>query len=144
MLYTETDFSVHRDGRKKDKQMATELARIAELSAQNPTMVFTSIAHLINVKLLRECHEKMDGDKAVGIDGVTKEEYGKNLEENLVDLVARMKKRAYKPKPARRVEIPKDNGKTSRSASTATRTSWCRKHSGEYWKPSTSRCFMTK
>ena len=49
--------------------MATELARIAELSAQNPTMVFTSIAHLINVKLLRECHEKMDGDKAVGIDG---------------------------------------------------------------------------
>ena len=34
----------------------------------------------------------MDGDKAVGIDGVTKEEYGKNLEENLVDLVARMKK----------------------------------------------------
>ena len=112
MLYTEADFSVHRDGRKKDKRMATELARIAELSAQNPTMVFTSIAHLINVKLLRECHEKMDGDKAVGIDGVTKEEYGKNLEENLVDLVARMKKKAYKPKPARRVEIPKDNGKT--------------------------------
>ena len=92
--------------------MATELARIAELSAQNPTMVFTSIAHLINVKLLRECHEKMDGDKAVGIDGITKEEYGKNLEENLVDLVDRMKKKSYKPKPARRVEIPKDNGKT--------------------------------
>ena len=95
MLYTEADFSVHRDGRKKDKQMATELARIAELSAQNPTMVFTSIAHLINVKLLRECHEKMDGDKAVGIDGVTKEEYGKQLEENLADLVARMENRAY-------------------------------------------------
>ena len=75
-------------------------------------MVFTSIAHLINVKLLRECHEKMDGDKAVGIDGITKEEYGKNLEENLVDLVDRMKKKSYKPKPARRVEIPKDNGKT--------------------------------
>ena len=92
--------------------MATELARIAELSAQNPTMVFTSIAHLINVKLLRECHEKMDADKAVGIDGVTKEEYEEKLEENLVDLVDRMKKKSYKPKPARRVEIPKDNGKT--------------------------------
>lgn len=92
--------------------MATELARIAELSAQNPTMVFTSIAHLINVKLLRECHVKMDADKAVGIDGVTKEEYEEKLEENLVDLVDRMKKKSYKPKPARRVEIPKDNGKT--------------------------------
>lgn len=144
MLYTETDFSVHRDGRKKDKQMATELARIAELSAQNPTMVFTSIAHLINVKLLRECHEKMDGDKAVGIDGVTKEEYGKNLEENLVDLVARMKKRAYKPNLQEGLKFPRTTGKPDRSASTATRTSWCRKHSGEYWKPSTSRCFMTK
>jgi group II intron reverse transcriptase/maturase len=92
--------------------MATKLERIAELSAQNPNMVFTSIGHLIDVKLLRECHEKMDGDKAVGIDGVTKEEYGRHLNENLVDLVDRLKKKSYKPKPARRVEIPKDNGKT--------------------------------
>ena len=75
-------------------------------------MVFTSIAHLINMQLLRDCHEEMDGDKAVGIDGITKEEYGKKLEENLTDLVDRMKKKSYKPKPARRVEIPKDNGKT--------------------------------
>ena len=91
--------------------METKLERIAELSAQNPTMVFTSIAHLINVNLLRDCHEKMDGDKAVGIDGVTKEDYSMNLEANLVDLVDRMKRKSYKPKPARRVEIPKDNGK---------------------------------
>jgi group II intron reverse transcriptase/maturase len=91
--------------------METKLERIAELSAQNPTMVFTSIAHLINVNLLRDCHEEMDGDKAVGIDGVTKEDYSMNLEANLVDLVDRMKRKSYKPKPARRVEIPKDNGK---------------------------------
>ena len=36
-------------------------------------MVFTSIAHLINKELLKSCHESMDKDKAVGIDGVTKE-----------------------------------------------------------------------
>ena len=92
--------------------MATKLARIAELSTQNPNMVFTSIGHMIDVNFLRECHEKMDGDKAVGIDGITKEEYGRHLNENLVDLVDRLKKKAYKPKPAKRVEIPKDNGKT--------------------------------
>lgn len=92
--------------------MATKLARIAELSAQNPTMVFTSIGHLINVELLRECHVAMDKDKAVGIDGVTKEDYEQHLDENLVELVRRMKNKSYKPKPARRVEIPKDNGKT--------------------------------
>ena len=53
----------------------------------------------------------MDGTKAVGIDGITKEEYGRNLEENLNALVERLKRKSYKPKPARLVEIPKDNGK---------------------------------
>lgn len=75
-------------------------------------MVFTSIGHLINKELLKECHEAMDGKKAVGIDGVTKEDYGQKLEENLDELVRRLKQKSYRPQPARRVEIPKDNGKT--------------------------------
>ena len=53
----------------------------------------------------------MDGTKAVGIDGITKEEYGRRLEENISALIERLKKKSYKPKPARLVEIPKDNGK---------------------------------
>ena len=92
--------------------METKLARISQLSKENPDMVFTSIGHLLNKKLLKSCHEKMDGKKAVGIDGVTKEEYGKNLEQNLTELVERLKNKSYKPQPARRVEIPKENGKT--------------------------------
>lgn len=62
--------------------------------------------------MLKKCHETMQKDKATGIDGITKEEYGKHLEENLEKLVERLKNRSYKPKPARRVEIPKPNGKT--------------------------------
>lgn len=92
--------------------MATKLERISQLSRENPDMAFTSIGHLINKELLKKCHAEMDGSKAVGIDGITKEEYERNLEKNLDDLVARMKRKAYKPQPARRVEIPKDNGKT--------------------------------
>ena len=92
--------------------METKLARISQLSSENPDMVFTSIGHLIDKELLKDCHVKMDGDKAVGIDGVTKEEYSRNLEENLERLVERLKKKSYKPQPARRVEIPKENGKT--------------------------------
>ena len=91
--------------------MLTKLARISELSATNPDMVFTSVAHLINVELLEDCHKEMDGKKAVGIDGVTRDEYNKNLKENLENLVERLKRKAYHPKPALRVEIPKDNGK---------------------------------
>ena len=92
--------------------METKLARIAQLSQENPKMVFTSIGHLINKEMLKDCHAKMDADKAVGIDGITKEEYDKHLDENLEKLVESLKQKSYKPRPARRVEIPKDNGKT--------------------------------
>lgn len=92
--------------------METKLERISQLSKENPEMVFTSLGHLINVEMLKECHEKMDKDKAVGIDGVTKEDYGRNLHENLNKLVDRLKSKSYRPKPARKTEIPKENGKT--------------------------------
>lgn len=91
--------------------METKLARISQLSSENLNMVFTSIGHLINKEMLKECHKKMDGEKAVGIDGVTKEEYSRNLEENLEKLVGRLKEKTYKPQPARRVEMLKENGK---------------------------------
>ena len=55
--------------------METKLARISRMSAENPDMEFTSLYHLINCEMLRNCHDKMDGTKAVGVDGITKEEY---------------------------------------------------------------------
>jgi len=91
--------------------MATKLDRISELSASNPKMVFTSLYHLINADLLRECHADLDGDKATGVDNVTKAEYEANLEDNLYDLVERLKRKNYKPQPSLRVYIPKADGK---------------------------------
>ena len=92
--------------------METKLARISQMSRENPAMIFTSIGHLINKEMLKSCHEAMDGTKAKGIDGVSKADYEEHLEENLDRLVDRLKRKAYHPQPARRVEIPKDNGKT--------------------------------
>ena len=94
-----------------DNDMATKLDRISELSASNPKMVFTSLYHLINADLLRECHNDLDGDKAAGVDNVTKAEYEANLEDNLYDLVERLKRKNYKPQPSLRVYIPKADGK---------------------------------
>ena len=92
--------------------MGTKLARISQMSRENPKLVFTSIGHLINKEMLRSCHEAMDGRKARGIDGMSKADYEEHLEDNLDRLVDRLKRKAYHPQPARRVEIPKDNGKT--------------------------------
>ena len=94
------------------EEMGTKLDRIREMSASNPKMAFTSLYHLINDDLLRECHKAMDGKKATGVDNVTKAEYEENLDENLRDLVDRLKRKAYKPQPSLRVYIPKVNGKT--------------------------------
>ena len=91
--------------------MGTKLDRIRKMSASNPKMVFTSLYHLINEELLRECHREISGNKATGVDNITKAEYGKNLEENLRGLVDRLKRKSYKPQPSLRVYIPKVNGK---------------------------------
>lgn len=92
--------------------MTTKLERISELSKQHPEMKFNSIGHLINIEMLKECHYKMDGRKAVGIDGISKEEYNSNLDNNLKQLVEKLKNKSYRPRPARKVEMPKENGKT--------------------------------
>lgn len=68
-----------------------------------------NLASYISVETLKAMHKKMDAKKAAGIDKVTKEEYEKNLDENLKSLVAKMRSGAYKPHPSRRVYIPKDN-----------------------------------
>jgi RNA-directed DNA polymerase len=92
--------------------METKLERISQLSSKNPMMKFNSIGHLINEELLKACHVKMDADKAAGIDGITKADYSVELSHNVSKLVERLKSKSYRPKPAKRIEIPKDNGKT--------------------------------
>ena len=91
--------------------MTTKIARINQIAKERPKEVFTSIYHLINKELLKECFDELDGDKAIGLDKVTKDEYFHNLDENLGNLVEKLKNKAYRPSPARRVNIPKANGK---------------------------------
>jgi len=86
----------------------TKLKRIAALSAANPEMVFTHVIHYFNEESLRTCFHELDGKKAIGIDRIDKACYGENLDENLRNLVDRMKRMAYIPGPVRQVLIPKD------------------------------------
>jgi len=85
-----------------------KLALIAERARREPQCQFTSLAHLLDERFLARCYHRLDRDRASGVDGVTWKEYGEHLEENLRDLVARMKAKRYKPQPAKRVYIPKD------------------------------------
>lgn len=84
-----------------------KLSLITGHARRDPDFQFTSLAHLLNVEYLRDCYKSLNRNKAVGIDNVSWEEYGRDLDENLVQLVSRLKRKKYKPIPARRVYIPK-------------------------------------
>ena len=70
-----------------------------------------TLMHKVNKETLKLQHEKQLSNKASGIDGITKEEYGSNLENNLDLLIKRMKSFSYEPQAVRRTYIPKANGK---------------------------------
>ena len=77
-------------------------------------MVWTTLAHHIDLELLREAYRLTRKDGATGVDGQTAQEYEENLEENLKTLLERLKSGTYQAPPVRRVYIPKGDGKKSR------------------------------
>ncbi|HNS22991.1 MAG TPA: hypothetical protein PKH24_21005 [Sedimentisphaerales bacterium] len=96
-----------------DPGTRTQLALLSQRAREEPQLRFTSLAHLLNEGFLRDCYHRLGRDRACGIDGVSWKEYGERLDENLTDLVWRLKAKRYKPQPSRRVYIPKD-GHTQR------------------------------
>ena len=95
--------TVHGNG----EPVETKLLRITEKARKEPCFKFTSLYHLMNEELLRECFKRVRKDAAAGIDEMTKEQYAANLDANLSDLIGRLHRMAYRPQPVRRVYIPK-------------------------------------
>ena len=95
--------------------MGTDLTRIGEKARKEPDLVFTSLYHHISdVDNLRACYDSLEAKKATGVDGVTKEEYGRDLEDNLQELSTRLKRMGYCPAPSRRSYIPKAGSEKGR------------------------------
>jgi RNA-directed DNA polymerase len=92
--------------------MSTKLEKLAERARRDPTAQFHSLAHIIDMEVLRGAFDRIRKDAAMGVDGVTKEQYGEALERNLEDLLGRLKSKKYRHQPIRRVHIPKAPGKT--------------------------------
>ena len=92
--------------------MSPGLLKVVERAKREPDGRFHSLAHLIDVPALERAYRRARKDAAVGVDGITKEEYGQELEANLKDLHTRMRSKRYRHHPIRRVHIPKGHGKT--------------------------------
>ena len=87
--------------------MKDKLDLITEKARTNKRLKFTSLIHHINEENLVRCYQELKRNRASGIDNITVEEYGKNLKENISNLLRNLKTKSYKPQPVKRVYIPK-------------------------------------
>jgi len=89
--------------------LSTRFQRIAE-QASDKARVFTTLAHLIDVELLREAFGQLRREAAPGVDGQTAAEYATDLEVHLGELHERLRRQQYRATPGRRVWIEKEDG----------------------------------
>ncbi len=94
------------------ERLQSELERVRQIAAGDKEAKFTTLwHHVYDIDRLRECYFGLKRNSAKGVDGETWKHYGENLEANLQDLSARLKRGAYHAKPVRRVYIPKPDGR---------------------------------
>ena len=92
--------------------MSPGLLKVMERAKRDPEGQLLSLAHLIDEAALERAYGRIRKDAAVGVDGVTKEQYGQQLTDNLRSLHQRLKEMTWRHQPIRRVHIPKGEGKT--------------------------------
>ena len=87
------------------------LERVREAARKDKKLKFTALLHHVSIDLLRESYNSLKKQAAPGVDGMTWEEYGQDLEARLADLHRRIHRGAYRAQPSRRVWIPKADGR---------------------------------
>ena len=100
-----------RSGLSAGQGAPSELGRVRRVAATDKEARFTALLHHVDVDRLRAAYFALRPKAAPGVDGVTWEDYGVDLEENLRDLHARVHRGAYRARPSRRVYIPKPDGR---------------------------------
>ena len=86
------------------------LIAVRRAARQSKNVRFTALLHHINIDLLKQSYRSLERDSAPGIDGVTWQAYGENLEGKLKELHDRVHRGSYRARPARRTYIPKADG----------------------------------
>jgi RNA-directed DNA polymerase len=92
--------------------LSPKLMKVAERAKRVPETRLLALAYLMDEELLKEAFGRIRKDAAVGVDGVNKEQYGAQLDDNIRGLHTRMKEGRFRHQPIRRVHIPKAPGKT--------------------------------
>jgi hypothetical protein len=100
-----------RPGLRAGHDATSALDRVRRRAATDKEARFTALLHHVTVDRLRAAYWALNPRAATGVDGVTWEAYGRNLEAHLQDLHARVHRGGYRPRPSRRAYIPKADGR---------------------------------
>jgi len=100
-----------RSGRSAGLGVSSDLDRVRQVARRDKGVRFTALLHHVTVERLEAACRAIRPGAAPGVDGVTWQEYGQELEGNLRDLHARVHRGAYRAKPSRRAYIPKQDGR---------------------------------
>ncbi len=100
-----------RPGRRAGTDVPSGLDRVREAARKDRSARFTALLHHVDLSLLWKSYVAIRPQASPGVDGVTWEDYGENLRENLEDLLRRVLSGAYRAKPSRRAYIPKADGR---------------------------------
>jgi group II intron reverse transcriptase/maturase len=103
--------SAARPGHRAGPGVPLALDRVRQVAKADRTVRFTALLHHVDVESLRRAFRALKRQAAPGVDGVTWLAYERDLEANLRDLHDRLHRGAYRPKPSRRVFIPKADGR---------------------------------
>jgi group II intron reverse transcriptase/maturase len=100
-----------RPGHSAGVSATSALDRVRRVAQQDKDVRFTALLHHVDVDRLRAAYWALKPKAAPGTDGVTWEDYGQDLEANLLALLDRVHRGSYRPRPSRRVFIPKADGR---------------------------------
>src|SRR5215472_2942295 len=103
--------SAARSGHGAGSRAPGALDRVRQVAERDKEVRFTALLHHVNVEALQAAYWRLRRQAAPGEDGVRWADYGRDLEANLLDLHDRIHRGAYRPKPSRRVFIPKADGR---------------------------------
>jgi RNA-directed DNA polymerase len=98
-------------GRSAGPGAPSGLERVREVAQRDKEARFTALLHHVTVDRLRAAYRVIRPQAAAGVDGVTWEVYGRDLEANLQDLHRRLHAGSYRARPSRRSYIPKADGR---------------------------------
>jgi RNA-directed DNA polymerase len=100
-----------RSGLRAGQGVSSELDRVRRVAQKDREARFTALLHHVDVDRLRAAYRALNPRAATGVDGVSWQDYGQDLEGNLRDLHARLHRGAYRARPSRRSFIPKADGR---------------------------------